>query len=577
MVITFFLLMFFQYSLDFCFYLPILPQMSALRRLWAQSAVVCSIFFASSAYSGCLFEWGGRTPNPTYPMPEVESAIGIAAGGGSSTISMVLLPDRSVITWGLAAVNAVPVSATNVVSMAAGVNHCVVATDQGKVVSWGFGVAVYTQPAGLSGVTAVTAGDKFSAALLADGTVKIWGEWYVEGSSQTASLPESLSGVRAISAGSNHILILKSNGLVEVYGNGIVEGGENLVPAGLSDVVAVSGGYRSSLALRGNGTLVGWGNVSPPDPSPTGIVAIQAADTHGLALRANGTVLTWGYTGASNPATVPYSLNGQVVKAIAASQNYSLALLQSCDAPTVEPIQASPDLAVCGGVPVTLQQSASGDSGPFTYQWYRNGAEIEGATASTLLIPAPVNGDTYYCLVTSPKCSKSSSAEPVTIAVLATPAAPNKTFARGAGTSCKIRTTDIGQDLIFFAVGSSAQGAHVFFDADNIYYQPQAGNNNSDSFSYTVKGVGHSCTATGTITIQVEQTTAEARHIGFEAGELVIRFFGVPGLTYQVQKAGDASFAEYSTVLTTNAPDGGEFLYRESNPGAGAAYYRLAH
>ena len=62
-------------------------------------------------------------------------------------------------------------------------------------------------PAGLSGVTAIAAGELHSLALKNDGTVVAWGG----NRCGQATVPAGLSGVTAIAAGwSGHSLVLKS-------------------------------------------------------------------------------------------------------------------------------------------------------------------------------------------------------------------------------------------------------------------------------------------------------------------------------------------------------------------------------
>jgi alpha-tubulin suppressor-like RCC1 family protein len=81
-------------------------------------------------------------------------------------------------------------------------------------------------------------------------------------------VPAGLSGVTAISAGLGHSLALRSDGTVVAWGRH--DEGQTSVPAGLRDVVAVAGGDAHSLALKKDGTVVAWGsnvvrNVSPPN------------------------------------------------------------------------------------------------------------------------------------------------------------------------------------------------------------------------------------------------------------------------------------------------------------------------
>jgi len=511
-------------------------------------------------HGGCLQDWGASLPNGSCA-PDIESALAIAS---NYQIGMALLPDRTVRTWGTSQILTVPASATNVVSIASGQYHCVVAKADGNVVCWGTdGSGQSTVPPAATNVVSVAAGEKLSVALRSDGTVVAWGEWY------TGSGPVSLDGVtnhvRAISAGGNHITVLKDDGTVECYGAN--QAGQCNTPEGLSDVIAVSGGLAHSLALRADGTVVKWGNLPEfPSTPPAGFVAIDGGHTHALGLRTNGTVVAWGTMPSSQ--MVP-AIQG-VVKAVAAGDNYSLVLKQSCIAPVLTPPTASPAI-ICEGATVTLTQSVSGESGPYAYQWAYNGTPIDGATSATLQIASAANNDVYTCIVTN-ACGATSEAS-ITIK---TGVAPNKAFARPAGTSYKIQISEIGTNLTFQSVGTGSQSATINFDSGNIYYLPAAGNNSAETFTYTVSN--GQCAATGNITISVEDATGgEARHIEFTAGILTIRFSGMPGVSYSVQKAPDASFSSYKTVLTTNTPASGEFIYSETSQASGSAYYRLMH
>ena len=196
------------------------------------------------------------------------------------------------------------------------------AADPTEVVAWGSNTSgESTVPAGLTDVTAISAGQNHSLALQRDGTVVAWG---ANDAGQT-DVPAGLSDVTAISAGRWHNLALRADGTVVAWG--LNSEGQASVPDGLSDVVAVAAGGGESLALRSDGTVVAWGrsgpvgSTSPADLSH--ITAIAAGAAHSLALRANGMVVAWG-EGGSDQSTVPRGLSG--VTAIAAGATLSMAL-----------------------------------------------------------------------------------------------------------------------------------------------------------------------------------------------------------------------------------------------------------
>jgi hypothetical protein len=206
------------------------------------------------------------------------------------------------------------------------------ATPGGTVVAWGCAAAYdygqCTVPAGLSGVTAIAAGEFHSLALENDGTVIAWG---CRADFGQCGVPSGLSSVTAIAASAYHSLALKSDGTVVAWGCGLgADYGQCSVPSGLSGVTAIAAGYFISVALKSDGSVVAWGCGTSfvewcSVPSGLTATAIAAGGYHGLALRGNGSVVAWG----CNPypvgqCNVPSGLSG--VTGIAAALSHSLAL-----------------------------------------------------------------------------------------------------------------------------------------------------------------------------------------------------------------------------------------------------------
>lgn len=184
------------------------------------------------------------------------------------------------------------------------------------------------QVIGLTNPVVITGGGFYSAALMADGTVRTWGnnaygqcgDGTTSNHSTCIQVP-GLSNVVSLSGGWTHVLAVKSDGTAWTWGdNGLGEVGNGtsqtpqLTPvqvAGLSNVVAVSGGDYSSLARLAGGTIWTWGynaygqlGIGSSDtaahplpvkvPGLSNIVVSAARDYHCIYVKRDGTVWVWG-------------------------------------------------------------------------------------------------------------------------------------------------------------------------------------------------------------------------------------------------------------------------------------------
>ncbi len=239
----------------------------------------------------------------------------------------IFIPSQAlaqVVAWGRNAEGqtTIPAGLSGVTAIAAGNGHTVALKNDGTVVAWGFnGNGETTIPAGLSGVTAIAAGSHHTVALKRDGTVVAWGG---NDYGQT-TIPAGLSGVTAIAAGGTHTVALKNDGTVVAWGNN--GHGQTTIPAGLSGVTAIAAGGPHTVALKSDGTVVAWGyngyGESTIPAGLSGVTAISAGDHHTVALKSDGTVVAWGWN-AYGQTTIPAGLSG--VTAIAAGFIHTVAL-----------------------------------------------------------------------------------------------------------------------------------------------------------------------------------------------------------------------------------------------------------
>jgi alpha-tubulin suppressor-like RCC1 family protein len=310
------------------------------------------------AIPGVLVTTGPRT------LPGLAGVVELESGAGHLVARLV---DGTVWTVGSNAVLGVPVPAggtsaavqvpgvASTVDVAAGLVHSLALRADGSVLGWGsngsgqIGIAPGTitvaSPVvipGLAGVTAVAAGDFFSMALMADGTVRTWGLnatgqlglGVSGGNVPTPTIIPGLTGVSKIGAGGAVAWAVLADGTVRVWGSnlfGQVGGAPSVtVPAptpvpGVTNVQKVVSGGLHLVALRADGSLVAWGsNVlgllgipgaattpQPPTlvPLPSAAQDIAAGQLHTLALLASGELWAWGQSGlplsSAAPAPVP--------------------------------------------------------------------------------------------------------------------------------------------------------------------------------------------------------------------------------------------------------------------------------
>jgi hypothetical protein len=56
-------------------------------------------------------------------------------------------------------------------------------------------------------------------------------------------------------------------------------------------------------------------------------------------------------------------------------------------------------------------------------------------------------------------------------------------------------------------------------------------------------------------------------------GALTLRFAGVPGYPYDLQRS--TNLTDWATILSTNAPSKGLWIYTDGHPPQPSAYYRV--
>ncbi len=222
------------------------------------------------------------------------------------------------------------------------------------------------------GVTAITLGYDHACALLSGGGVKCWGNNATgqlgDGTTTNRSTPVTaaglMSGVTAITAGNDHTCALVSGGGVKCWGNNTSGqlGDGNVTPSprpvdvtGLtSGVTAIAAGNGHTCAILSGGGVKCWGNnatgqlgdgtmtqrttpVSVAGPA-SGVTAITTGNGFTCAIISGGGAECWGNNasgqlgdGTTTPRSTPAAVTGLTsgVTIIAAGGNHTCALVSS--------------------------------------------------------------------------------------------------------------------------------------------------------------------------------------------------------------------------------------------------------
>ncbi|MBI5772016.1 MAG: immunoglobulin domain-containing protein [Verrucomicrobia bacterium] len=378
----------------------------------AGSTTSAVVFVNVAVEPARLIGFGTATYGESVAPSGLTPTVTIAAGGGHS---LALKADGTVVGWGRNDYGQAspPNGLGGVVAIAAGGLHSLALKSDGTVVAWGHNGLLQTAvPVGLGGVVSLAAGDAFSLALKADGTIVAWGG---NGGGAT-TLPPALTGVVAIAAGSFHGLAAKADGTVTAWGNN--SHGQATVPPGLSGVVALAAGNAHSVALKSDGTVAVWGansagaNQLGVPAGLTDVVQIAAGFAHTIALRADGTTAGWGSNQTGQLTTPPA---GTQVLGVASGAGHVMLLTLETVYITTQPAAQS----VVSGGSATMSVAAGG-SGPFTYQWRRNGVPITGATASSCTMANATRADTDFYDVVVANGAASAMSQPVRLTVAPT-------------------------------------------------------------------------------------------------------------------------------------------------------------
>jgi alpha-tubulin suppressor-like RCC1 family protein len=321
-----------------------------------------------------IFGWGNNTLGQLTVPPTVINPVAIGLGDDSN---LALNSDGTVVGWGLSGYGeaAIPPGLSNVIAISMESDTSLALKSDGTIAAWGwnfYGMTNY--PPRLADVTQLAGGGFHALALRTDGTVVAWGR-DLEGQTD---MPPGLTNVVAVGAGGFHSLALKRDSTVVAWGDN--SQGQCDVPPGLTNVVAVCGVSHSSLALVEDGTLLCWGadGVDLTNKPPAGLTNIVAV-TPNHAVRSDGTLVVWG-DNSQGQTNVPPGLSNVVASV---GDAYVTLALVNDGSPWI--VRQPTSRAVYRGQDTVLKLTALGTP-PLSYQWQRNGTNLDGATNSSLFL-----------------------------------------------------------------------------------------------------------------------------------------------------------------------------------------------
>jgi hypothetical protein len=250
----------------------------------------------------------------------------------------------------------------------------------GEVTMWGqfFSLISTVAPEAKfdAAMIAMGVGAQHGVVLKRDGTLVDWGTL---GTNHTPLIPPAnATNIVSVAAGANHTLALRADGRVMAWGRPAYPQSTN-IPASVTNVVAIAAGWFHNVALRADGRVIIWAPATAQTLSGSNCVDIAAGSAHTLVLRSTGQITSTGSTDYGLTAVPPAATNAAAV----AAGNYTAFALLGKGAPVFNTIAM--DRNVEPGQNAYFRMWAVGAQ-PIRYQWNVDGAPIQDATNSWLVV-----------------------------------------------------------------------------------------------------------------------------------------------------------------------------------------------
>lgn len=146
------------------------------------------------------------------------------------------------------------------------------------------------------------------------------------------------------------------------------------------------------------------------------------------------------------------------------------------------------------------------------------------------------------------------------------------------------KATDADGDAVTLTSAGplSLNGGSAVINAGSLVYTPRGGFSGNDSFAITLTDArGASIPATVTVSVAAAVAAGQGNHavnpprLNIMAGGAIgVRFQGIPGRNYRIERSTD--LATWQVLITVTASATGEVSYTDPAPPQPSAYYRLA-
>jgi len=411
--------------------------------------------------------------------------------------------------------------------------------------------AITTQPTS----STVTAGSAASFSVVASGSATLSYQWYKDGSavSGATSASLSLSAVSSANAGSYTVKVSNSAGNVTSSAATLTVNALVVAPAISSQPsnLTITAGSAASFSVIATGTAP---------------LSYQWYKDGAQVINGTNPTLSLGTvsSGSAGSYTVKVTNSAGNITSSAATLTVNAAAV----APSISTQPAS--LSVTSGQNASFSVSASG-SATLSYQWYKDGSALTGATASSLSLSAvsSTNAGSYTVKVSNSAGSATSSA--ATLSVTAATVAPTissqpASLSVNAAQSAAFSVTASGTapfSYQWYKDGSALSGAtSASFSIAKV--------SSTDAGAYTVKVTNSAGNVTSNVanlslTIEVlaptitKQPVGQTAYVG-QTASFSVEVSGTAPFTYQWKRGGYAIAGATSSTLSvanvTNSDSG---------------------